>query len=176
MVIVWLKEWCKIQKWLSYLVIIYTLVGGAITILKNMSSSDWEGLSIHIMENKSHVPKHQSLIIHDYLYIVTMIYSDQWWILKHQPERVSKTLYHSRLMIFIDFHQLSHDVSHGFPMVFRQDLRCDRPAPSPASTSAAGAPEDAERSHRGWWSVPIAGSVSKPCTKTNSTPSVHIKI
>ena len=35
------------------------LVGGAITILKN---SQWEGLS-HIMENKSHVPNHQPVVI-----------------------------------------------------------------------------------------------------------------
>jgi len=36
------------------------LVGGAITILKNMSQ--WEGLSIHIME-KQHVPNQQPAII-----------------------------------------------------------------------------------------------------------------
>jgi hypothetical protein len=33
-------------------------------------------------------------------------------------------------MIFIDFHQLSHDVSHGFPMVFRQGPSLPRHLPA----------------------------------------------
>ena len=53
------------------------------------------------MENKSHVPKHRSLIIHDYLYIVTMIYKT--------PTR--KGLKNALPLT-------THDVSHGFPTVF----------------------------------------------------------
>ena len=53
------------------------------------------------MENKSHVPKHRSLIIHDYLYIVTMTYKT--------PTR--KGLKNALPL-------KTHDVSHGFPTVF----------------------------------------------------------
>ena len=53
------------------------------------------------MENKSHVPKHRSLIIHVYLYIVTIIYKT--------PTR--KGLKNALPL-------KTHDVSHGFPTVF----------------------------------------------------------
>ena len=53
----------------KHMYIYYILVGGAITILKNMKVNGKDDIPFFIMENKSYVPNHQPVYITIYYHL-----------------------------------------------------------------------------------------------------------